>query len=218
MHDMQTLMYFADFFLHLDKHLDLLVTGYGVWAYAILFAIIFCETGLVVTPILPGDSLLFAAGALSARGSFDIFILVPLLLSAAILGNTLNYHIGYYFGARAFQPKYERIFKKKYLEKTQKFFDKYGGKTIIFAQFAPIVRTFSPFMAGVGKMSYSKFIAYNIIGAISWIGIFTIAGHFFSDLPVVKNNFTLVILAIIVVSLMPAIIEVIKSRRSSATT
>jgi membrane-associated protein len=174
-----------------------------------------CETGLVVTPFLPGDSLLFAAGALSTTTSLSAHTLAPLLLAAAVLGNSTNYFVGSWVGQRAFNPKYKKIFRPEYLEKTKRFFDKYGSKTIILAQFMPIVRTFSPFLAGVGSMSYVKFATYNIVGAVLWISIFVYAGYFFGNIPVVKKNFTLVIMAVILLSILPAVIEIIKEKRKA---
>ncbi len=209
---MEHLLAFVDFFIHLDKYLDATVIEYGALTYAILAVIIFCETGLVVTPVLPGDSLLFAAGAISSRGGLNIAILLPLLFFAAILGNTVNYHVGKFIGPKAFDHE-SRIFKRKYLERTKEFYAKYGGKTIIFAQFVPIVRTFAPFLAGVSGMSYLRFALYNVTGAALWQGLFLGGGHLFGNIEKVKNNFTLVIMVIIVISLMPAIIEAIRSRR-----
>lgn len=205
-----------DLFLHLDVHLNAVIQEYGTGTYAILILIIFCETGLVVTPILPGDSLLFAAGTFAALGSLNPWILFLSLSVAGILGDALNYSIGKYFGERLMR-KYPRIFKKEYVEKTQQFYEKYGGKTIIFARFVPIVRTFAPFMAGVGKMAYSRFASYNVIGGIIWIGSFVLGGYYFGNIPAVKKNFTLVILAIIVVSVIPALIETVKTKRCQAT-
>lgn len=200
-------MTFIDFFLHLDKHLVELVQNYGTATYWILFLIIFCETGLVVTPILPGDSLLFATGAIAALGSLNIHVIVGLLIVAAVLGDGVNYWIGSKLGMKVFENKNSRIFKQEYLKKTQSFYDRYGGKTIVIARFVPIVRTFAPFLAGIGSMSYAKFAMYNITGAILWISSITYAGYFFADHEIVKKNFSLVILGIIVVSLLPAVIE-----------
>lgn len=208
---MEYILWFVDFFLHLDQHLDALIQAQGSWSYIILCTIIFCETGLVVTPILPGDSLLFAAGTFAARGSLSISILLPALFLAAITGNTVNYHIGHFLGDKAFE-NYPRIFKRKYLEKTERFYEKYGAKTIIFAQFVPIVRSFAPFMAGVGTMKYPRFALFNITGAALWMSIMLGGGYFFGNIEIVKRNFTLVILAIIFVSILPAIIEGVKSR------
>jgi membrane-associated protein len=212
---METLQYLIDFILHLDKHLDVLINDYGVWSYAILFLIVFCETGLVVTPILPGDSLLFAAGALAGRGGLNVHLLALGLIVAAILGDAVNYMVGNYIGPKVFEKKNSKIFRPEYLEKTQKFYDKYGGKTIIIARFVPIVRTFAPFLAGVGKMNYLKFAAYNIAGALLWVLSLTYAGYIFGEVPFVKNNFGLVIIAIIIISILPAVIEIIKARKSA---
>ncbi|MBM4317215.1 MAG: DedA family protein [Deltaproteobacteria bacterium] len=202
---------FIDLFLHLDVHLSTVIQSYGTWTYAILFMIIFCETGLVVAPILPGDSLLFAAGTFAAKGDFSATFLIPLLIIAAILGDALNYSIGRYLGPKVLQEN-SRIFKKEYLNKTQKFYERYGGKTIIFARFVPIVRTFAPFLAGVGKMKYTQFAVYNVVGGIVWIVLFVLAGLFFGNIPAVKHNFTLVILAIIILSILPAVFETMKAK------
>lgn len=212
---METINIIIDLFLHLDKHLDALFRDYGAWTYIILTLVIFCETGLVVTPFLPGDSLLFATGALAARGSLDVHLLALILVTAAIAGDTVNYHVGKYIGPRVFERKDSKIFKKKYLDRTQKFFDKYGGKTIVFARFVPIVRTFAPFLAGVGTMRYSYFIAYNIVGALLWVLGFLYAGFFFGELPIVKRNFTLVIIAIIIISVLPGVFEYMKARKEA---
>ena len=202
-----------DLFLHLDEHLNQIVTTYGVWTHLILFAIVFAETGLVVTPFLPGDSLLFAAGALAALGSLDLGLLVVLLIGAAILGDTVNYWVGAWIGPRAFSGNV-RFLRKDYLERTHAFYEKHGGKTIILARFVPIIRTFAPFVAGVGAMSYPKFITYNIVGAVLWVGLFVPLGYFFGNMPTVKENFSLVILAIIALSVMPIAVEAIRARRS----
>jgi membrane-associated protein len=201
-----------DLFLHLDVHLDRVIQDYGAWTYGILFVIVFCETGLVVTPILPGDSLLFAAGTMAARGSLDVVILSVLLIVAAVLGDACNYAIGNYMGPRVLCSD-GRFLKRAYLERTQRFFEKYGGKTIILARFVPIVRTFAPFLAGVGKMTYPRFAAYNVIGAILWVILFVWGGYLFGTMEVVKKNFTLVILAIIAISLMPGVWEWLRARR-----
>ncbi len=203
-----------DLFLHLDVHLSSVIQNYGIWTYAILFVIIFCETGLVVAPILPGDSLLFAAGTFAAKGDLSPTLLIPLLCTAAILGDALNYSVGRYLGPKVLQGK-SAIFKKEYLDKTQRFYERYGGKTIIFARFVPIIRTFAPFLAGVGKMRYSFFAMYNVVGGIIWIVLFVLAGLFFGNIPTVKHNFTLVILAILVVSILPAMIEIVRSKRKA---
>jgi membrane-associated protein len=204
-----------DLFLHLDQHLNRIVTDYGVWTHLILFAIVFAETGLVVTPFLPGDSLLFAAGALAALGSLDLWLLVVLLVGAAILGDTVNYWVGAWIGPRAFSGNL-RFLRKDYLERTHAFYEKHGGKTIILARFVPIIRTFAPFVAGVGAMSYPKFITYNVVGALLWVGLFVPLGYYFGNMPTVKENFSLVILAIIALSVLPIAVEAIRARRTPA--
>lgn len=211
MNFMEGLRHLVDIFLHLDRHLAVVIADYGVYTYAILFLILFCETGLVVTPILPGDSLLFAAGALAVTSSLKVEILIPLLIVAAILGDAVNYAIGHYLGPKVLAGG-NRFLKKEYLDKTHRFYEKYGGKTIIFARFIPIIRTFAPFLAGVGGMSYARFALYNVVGAVLWIGIFVLAGFFFGTIPAVKQNFTLVILGIIFVSVLPAVVEYWKVR------
>ena len=193
-----------DLFLHLDEYLQTIITTYGAWTYGILFVVIFIETGLVVMPFLPGDSLLFAAGTFAALGSFNVWGLVGLLAVAAVLGDAVNYSIGHYLGDRAYNIKW---IKKEYLEQTHAFFEKHGGKAIFLARFVPIVRTFAPFVAGIGKMSYSYFATYNIVGGISWVTIFTLLGFFFGNIPFVKKNFELVIIAIILISVVPMIYE-----------
>lgn len=213
---MEFLAAFIDFFLHLDRHLSVIIQDYGVWTYAILFLIIFCETGLVVTPILPGDSLLFAVGSFAAIGALDVSIVLLTLTIAAILGDTVNYAVGHFMGPKVFLKKDSRIFRKEYLDKTHRFYERYGGKTIIFARFVPIVRTFAPFVAGVGSMSYSRFIAFNIVGAVAWIAAFILAGYFFGAIPMVKKNFTIVIFAIIFLSMLPGVIEYLRHRRHAA--
>ena len=204
-----------DFILHIDQHLAALSAEYGVWIYAILFLIIFCETGLVATPFLPGDSLLFAAGGIAALGEMNIHLMVALLLAAAILGDAVNFAIGKYFGARLFANPDSKIFRRAYLDKTHAFYEKHGGKTIIIARFVPIVRTFAPFVAGMGNMHYGRFIRYNIIGAILWVVLFSYAGYFFANSPLVKNNLALVLAAIIVISVLPGVIEVVRARREA---
>ncbi len=203
---------FVDFFLHLDKHLADVIQAYGAWTYALLFTIVFLETGLVVAPLLPGDSLLFAAGSFAALGALDVWLLFVLLSTAAILGDTLNYAIGHYLGPKVFHYPKSRFFNPDHLKKTHAFYEKYGGKTIIIARFVPIVRTFAPFVAGIGAMSYPRFIAYNVVGGLLWVTICLGAGYFFGNLPFVKQNFSLVILAIIVVSVMPAVVEYLRHR------
>lgn len=213
---MELLKEFIDLFLHLDTHLQTVIQTYGTWTYVILFIIIFCETGLVVTPILPGDSLLFAAGAFAATGSLDLKWLLVLLTVAAVLGDAMNYAIGHFIGPKAFSQPDSRFLKKEYLDRTHQFYEKYGGKTIIIARFVPIVRTFAPFVAGVGSMTYAKFASYNLIGGLLWVGVCVIAGYAFGNIPVVKENFTLVILGIILVSILPGIIEFLRQRREPA--
>jgi membrane-associated protein len=203
----------VDLFLHLDKHLGVILETYGTWTYAILGAVIFCETGLVATPFLPGDSLLFAAGAFAALGSLDVRILLVLVPAAAIAGDNVNYWIGRRVGPRVFTDRV-RWLKREHLLRTQAFYDRHGGKTIVLARFIPIVRTFSPFVAGIGAMPYRRFLAYSVFGGLLWVGIFVPAGYFFGNLPVVKENFSLVILGIIVVSVLPLVIEVWKHRRA----
>ena len=200
-----------DFILHIDQHLIEPTQTYGLWIYAILFLIVFCETGLVVTPFLPGDSLLFAAGAVAALGGMNVHIAAALLLAAAVIGDAVNFAIGKYFGEKLFAKPDSRVFKREYLDKTHAFYEKYGGKTIILARFVPIVRTFAPFVAGMGNMHYGRFIRYNIIGALMWVGLLTYAGYFFGELPVVKNNFGLVVIGIIVVSVLPMAVEIAKA-------
>lgn len=212
---MELIKEFIDIFLHLDKHLDQIFREYGTLTYIILSIVVFCETGLVVTPFLPGDSLLFAAGALSAGGALNVHVLAIALLAAAILGDAVNYHVGKIIGPKVFEKKDSRIFKQEYLRRTQDFYDRYGGKTIIIARFVPIVRTFAPFLAGVGQMSYAKFFSYNVIGAILWVGIITYAGFFFGELEFVKKNFSMVVMAIIVISILPAVYEVFISTRNN---
>lgn len=211
---MEIIQSIIDFILHIDQHLVDIVSNYKTWTYLILFLIIFAETGLVVTPFLPGDSLLFAAGAIVAKpeSGLNIFVLCGILIVAAFLGDLVNYHIGDYIGPRAFSGRY-RLLKKEYLERTQAFYNKYGGKTIIYARFVPIVRTFAPFVAGVGTMPYSRFASYNIIGGVLWVASFLFLGFFFGGIPVIKSNFTYVIFAIILLSIMPPVIEVFKEKR-----
>lgn len=206
-----------DFILHIDKHLADLIAIYGGWTTLILFVIIFCETGLVVTPFLPGDSLLFAAGALWARAGLSVHFLAASLIAAAVLGNVVNYHIGKKLGLKLFENPDSRFFRRAYLERTQLFFDKYGVKAIVITRFMPILRTFAPFLAGVGGMETRRFWAYNFIGGTLWVGSLVYAGHWFGDLPVVRNNFGLVVIAIIVISVLPGIFEVLKARREAPT-
>ena len=208
---------FIDLFLHLDTHLQTVIQNYGTWTYVILFLIIFCETGLVVTPILPGDSLLFAAGAFAATGSLDLAWLLILLTFAAVLGDAVNYAIGHFMGPKVFAQPDSRFLKREYLDRTHQFYEKYGGKTIIIARFVPIVRTFAPFVAGVGSMTYVKFASYNVIGGLLWVGVCVFAGYAFGNIPVVQENFTLVILGIIFVSILPGIIELLRQRQQTVT-
>jgi membrane-associated protein len=208
---MAFLSYLIDLFLHLDDHLNVVIQNYGTWTYLLLFFIIFLETGLVVTPFLPGDSLLFAAGTFAGMGSLNVAFLFALLSLAAILGDTVNYWIGHYIGPRAFSGEV-RFLKKEYLDRTHEFFERHGGKTIILARFIPIIRTFAPFVAGIGAMTYPKFIAYNVIGGLVWVALFTFGGYFFGGLPFVQNNFSYVVLAIILISIMPGVVEFFKGR------
>ena len=204
-----------DFFLHLDKHLGAIIQDYGLWTYLILFLIIFGETGLVVAPFLPGDSLLFAAGALSATGSLDPLWLFVILSIAAIAGNTTNYWMGYLLGPGILKKKKIRFVKKEYLERTHRFYEKYGGMTIVVARFMPIIRTFAPFVAGVGFMTYWRFNIYNISAGVAWVGLFVFGGYFFGNLAIVKNNFSLVILAIVFLSILPAVFGAIRHRKKA---
>ncbi|HJV33216.1 MAG TPA: DedA family protein [Patescibacteria group bacterium] len=205
---------FLDLFLHLDTTLGEAIAAYGGWMYAVMFLVVFCETGLVVTPFLPGDSLLFAAGAFAAAGALNPWIVAGLLLAAAVLGDAVNYRIGRKIGMRAENGKLLGLpIRKEYIEKTKRYYEKYGAKTIVLARFMPIVRTFAPFVAGVGAMPYATFARYNVVGAALWVGLFTFAGYFFGNIPVVKANFEFVILAIIAVSLTPPVIEYLRERK-----
>lgn len=209
---MDIILFFVDFLIHLDRYLPLIVESFGVWAYVIVFIVIFCETGLVVTPVLPGDSLLFALGALAALGALHIEALLILLCMAAVAGDSVNYAVGHYIGPRVFQFDENRFFKKKYLLKTHDFYERHGGKTIIIARFMPFIRTFAPFVAGVGAMNYSRFILYNVAGGVAWVSIFLLGGYFFGNIPAVKSNFTIVIVAIILISVMPGFIAYFRQR------
>ena len=209
---MELLKTLLDIFLHIDKHLSELIQNYGLWTYLIMFIIIFLETGLVVTPFLPGDSLLFAAGTFAALGALDMMWLFVILSIAAIAGDTVNYWIGAYVGPKVFHKEKVRFLNKEYLDRTHQFYEKYGGKTIIIARFVPIIRTFAPFVAGIGSMTYWRFISYNVLGGIAWIVLCTLAGFFFGNLPIVKENFSLVILAIIIISILPGVIEYMRHR------
>ncbi len=215
---MEIITHLIDFILHIDVHLAELVKNHGVWVYAILFAIVFAETGLVVTPFLPGDSLLFATGAICALpDGLNVWLMMAILIVAAILGDTVNYWCGHYIGPKVF--KTDRWFlKRSHLERTHEFVEKYGGKAIIFARFVPIVRTFAPFVVGIGQMTYGRFMMFNVIGGVVWVISFTMAGYFFGNMPVVKKNFTLVIFGIIILSIVPAVVEWYRHRKSSKGT
>lgn len=210
---------FIDYFLHLDDNLKIILENYGTWTYAILFLIIFVETGLVIMPFLPGDSLLFVAGSFAALGNFNIGLLILLLVIAAVLGDNTNYFVGKYLGNHAIKWKFrgKPLVNPKYIEKTEKFYEKYGVKTIILARFVPIVRTFAPFVAGVGEMKYSRFLPFDILGGILWVGIATLAGYWFGQMDVVKENFELVVIGIIFISILPIIIEVFRNKMKSDT-
>jgi membrane-associated protein len=212
---MELIKTFFDIFMHLDKHLAVVINNYGVWTYLILFLIIFCETGLVITPILPGDSLLFAAGALASTSSLDVGILFALLSFAAIAGNTTNYWIGHAIGPKIFDKQNVRLLNREYLERTHRFYEKHGGKTIVIARFIPIIRTFAPFVAGIGAMTHWRFSLYNVAAGIAWVGIFVFAGYYFGNIAVVKRNFTIVIFAIIFMSVLPGIIQFLRHRRGA---
>lgn len=209
---MITMQFLIDLFLHLDKYLSTVITQYGAWTYGLLFFVVFVETGFVVTPFLPGDSLLFAAGTFAALGSLNVWLLFILLAIAAVVGDTVNYWIGHYLGDRAYNIKW---IKKEYLDRTHAFFEKHGGKTIFLARFVPIVRTFAPFVAGIGRMSYSYFFSYNVFGGITWVALFTFAGYFFGNIPFIRDHFSLVVIAIILISVVPMIVEAWKARRET---
>ena len=210
---MEILTSAIDLFLHLDEYLATIISDYGAWTYGILFAVIFVETGLVVMPFLPGDSLLFAAGTFAALGSLNVWFLIGLMAVPAVVGDAVNYSIGHYLGDRAYNIKW---IKREYLDKTHAFFEKHGGKAIFLARFVPIVRTFAPFVAGIGKMSYSYFATYNVVGGITWVFTFTLLGYFFGNIPFVKQNFELVIIVIILISVVPMFVEWWKHRREAA--
>ncbi len=226
---MTAIKWAIEFFLHIDKHLAEIIGMFGGWSYAILFAVIFVETGLVIMPFLPGDSLLFAAGALTASlGVFNHWLLWVLMMLAAVVGDTANYWIGHTVGAKAFDPNFEvslmgkkikmsKILKPEYMEKAQGFYEKHGGKAIVLARFVPIVRTFAPFVAGVGKMNYSKFISYNVIGGVAWVSAFLWGGYFFGNLPIIKDNFHYSVVIIIAVSFVPVVMELVKARREKTS-
>ena len=204
---MSVISFLIDLFLHLDKHLSAVITQYGTWTYGLLFLVIFIETGLVVVPFLPGDSLLFAAGTFASLGSLNIWMLFLLLAAAAVLGDTVNYWIGHYLGDRAYNIKW---IKKEYLDRTHGFFEKYGNKTIFLARFVPIVRTFAPFVAGIGRMSYVNFFSYNVFGGIAWVALFSFAGYFFGNIPFIRDHFSIVVLAIVFISIIPMVVEGLK--------
>jgi len=213
---MQVISFLIDFVLHMDRYLGQIVTDTGLWTYVILFVVIFIETGLVVTPFLPGDSILFAAGALiAAQGVLDIKILYILMVIAAVAGDTANYWIGHYIGPRVFHEE-SRFLKKEYLDRTHAFYEKHGGKTILLARFIPIIRTFAPFVAGVGEMTYGHFISYNVVGGIVWPALFLFGGYFFGNIPFIKDHFSLVVIAIVLISLIPAVVEVLKNKKKPA--
>jgi membrane-associated protein len=213
---MELIAFLVDFVLHIDQHLDLLIQAWGLWVYLLLFLIVFCETGLVITPFLPGDSLLFAVGAFAARGSLDLAWVFILLIAAAILGDTVNYWLGQMVGPKVFQSEKSRLLNRKHLIRTHEFYERHGGKTIIIARFVPIIRTFAPFVAGIGEMAYARFLSYNVIGAFVWVFLFVIGGYYFGNLEIVRRNFTLVIFAIILISVMPGVVEVLRHRARPA--
>jgi len=209
---MEFLHNIVNFLFHIDKELSAIIQNFGPWSYLLLFLVVFAETGFVVTPFLPGDSLLFAAGTFAAQGAFDVVWLFVVLALAAVIGDSVNYAVGHLFGERLFRNEKSRIFKKEYLERTHRFYEKYGGKTIIIARFVPVIRTFAPFVAGLGKMSYARFFLYNVTGGILWVAVFTIGGFYFGNTPLIKENFSLTIFVIIVLSILPGVIEFYKHR------
>ncbi|MCU0935208.1 MAG: DedA family protein [Gammaproteobacteria bacterium] len=211
---MELLYTLLDFILHPDNYLSSLLAQYGAWVYGVLFLIVFAETGLVVTPFLPGDSLLFVAGTLTGAGQLDVGLLMLVLFCAAVMGDNTNYWIGRWVGPRVFSQDTGRLLRREHLERTQHFYERYGGRTVIIARFVPIVRTFAPFVAGVGRMHYPRFLAFSVIGTVLWVGGFVGAGHLFGNLPVVKENLTAVILIIIVLSILPGVIEYLRARRA----
>lgn len=211
---MDFILFLVDFIIHIDRHLTELAVAYGPWLFLILFLIIFAETGLVVTPILPGDSMLFVTGAIAATGAFNVHLMAVTLIVAAILGDSTNYQIGKFLGIKVFERENSRIFKREYLERTHAFYERHGGRTIIIARFAPIVRTFAPFIAGVGAMTYPRFFAYNVIGGVLWVASFTYAGYFFGNLPVIRQNLSLLIVAIVVISFLPGIVQFLRQRKT----
>jgi membrane-associated protein len=204
-----------DLVLHVDKYLDLIIQQYGLLTYVLLFVVVFCETGLVVTPFLPGDSLLFAVGAFAARGSLDVVVALVVLAVAAILGDTVNYWIGAVVGPKVFHKENVRFLNRRHLERTHEFYERYGGKTIVIARFVPIVRTFAPFVAGIGKMTYGRFLSYNIFGGLLWVLLFVLGGFYFGNIGIVRRNFSLVIIAIVLISILPGVIEALRQRARS---
>lgn len=206
-----------DYVLHIDKYITIIVQNYGNWVYLLLFIIVFFETGLVVMPFLPGDSLLFAAGAFASKGSLNVGALYFIFVAAAFLGDTVNYHIGYYIGPKAFKTN-SKLLKKEYLDRTHKFYEKHGGRTIILARFIPIIRTFAPFVAGMGKMGYLKFISYNLIGSVFWVALAVFGGYFFGNIPFIKNNFSIVVYVIIIISVLPGILVLLKRTKKDKST
>ena len=209
---MEFLKHAVDFVLHIDKHLLEMVSTYGSWTYGILFGIIFCETGLVVTPFLPGDSLLFAAGALAGANALEIRVLVPLLIAAAVIGDNLNYIIGRSVGPRVFSAEHNRFFNREHLTRTHEFYERHGGKMLVLARFVPIVRTFAPFVAGIARMRYARFLAFSVAGGTLWVSSFSLLGYFFGSLPIVQENFSIAVIAVILISLVPMVVEVWKAR------
>jgi len=212
---MEYITLILDIVLHVDRYLNTIIQFFGVWSYVVLFVIIFCETGLVVTPFLPGDSLLFAAGAVAALGAFDPLWLIVTLSAAAILGDTVNYWAGYFIGPKIFHKENVRFLNKRHLDRTHGFYERHGGKTIIIARFMPIIRTFAPFVAGIGKMSYWRFVSFNVVGGIAWPALFILLGYYFGNMPVVKEYFSLVIVAIVIISVIPIIIEFVRMRMAA---
>ena len=206
-----------NFILHIDKYIAVIIHGYGIWVYVVLFLIVFCETGFVVIPFLPGDSVLFTSGTFAALSLLNIKYLFLIFFAASVLGDTVNYHIGHLIGPKVFAKKDSKLFKREYLEKSHVFYEKHGGITIVMARFIPIIRTFAPFVAGIGKMSYLRFLSYNMTGGILWVALFILSGYYFGNFPLVKNNFSTVIYLIILVSLLPAIIGLLKNRRTGAS-
>jgi len=211
---MDVIMMLIDFVLHIDRHLRTLCADYGTWVYVILFIIVFCETGLVVTPFLPGDSLLFAVGSMAAIGALDVTWVMLILMVAAILGDTVNYSVGHYVGPKVFHEEHARFLNREYLLRTHRFYEKHGGKTIVIARFLPIIRTFAPFVAGIGSMTYPRFLFFNVFGGILWVLIFVLSGYWFGNIPVIQKNFSLVIIALVLIPAIPSVIEVVRIQLS----